>query len=435
MIIKQKIDQSKLRDHSEKMGIPIVELLLKKLDYLSKKENKKYTLFAACPNSYNVMVAALRAAKRANSPIKFAATLNQVDMDGGYTTWTQMDLVRKIKEESYRIGYTGPIIVAIDHGGPWAKDIQTIEKWDLNRSMDWIKKSFKDSLAAGYDLIHVDPTIDILEKDLKIETVVERTIELIEETEKYRKENDLPPVSYEVGTEEVHGGLVDLEVFKRFLYLLKKGLRKKKLEYAWPIFIVAKVGTDLHTSLFDPEIAQKVVEIAREHGSYIKGHYTDSVSNPEDYPKSGMGGANVGPEFTIVEFEAFNELIELEMKLFKENKIACVSDLKEKLINAVVRSGRWKKWLLDGEKDFKSLTEERRDWILGTCSRYVWANPEVRCAEAILHNNLQLNGIDSKNWVLQKIEAVMDKYFRSFNLIDINKKIDKLLDENENKNY
>jgi D-tagatose-1,6-bisphosphate aldolase subunit GatZ/KbaZ len=431
MIIQEKTDQSRLRDYSQKMNIPIVELLLNKLDALSKKENKRYTLLAVCPNSYNVMVAALRAAKRANAPIKFAATLNQVDIDGGYTNWTQMDLVRKIKEESYRIGYTGPIIVAIDHGGPWAKDIQTIEKWDLDRSMDWIKRSFKDSLSAGYDLIHVDSTIDIFEKDLKIETVVERTIELIEETEKYRKENDLPVISYEVGTEEVHGGLVDLDVFRKFLHLLKEGLKKKKLEYAWPIFIVAKVGTDLHTSLFDPEVAQKVVEIAQDHGSYIKGHYTDSVSNPEDYPTSGMGGANVGPEFTIVEFEAFNELIEIEIRLFEENKIARVSGLKEKLINAVIRSGRWKKWLLDGEEDFNLLTDKRKDWILGTCSRYIWANPEVKCAETTLHNNLLLNGIDSKNWVLQKIEAAMDKYFRSFNLIDINEKINNLLEKSK----
>ena len=56
MIIKQNIDQSKLREHSEKMGVPIVELLLKKLDHLSKKENIKYTLFAACPNSYNDLI-------------------------------------------------------------------------------------------------------------------------------------------------------------------------------------------------------------------------------------------------------------------------------------------------------------------------------------------------------------------------------------------
>ncbi len=431
MLIEQKIDQSKLRNHSEKIGVPIVELLLKKLDHLSKKENKKYTLFAACPNSYNVMVSALRAAKRANAPIKFAATLNQVDLDGGYTNWTQLDLIRKIKEESYRIGYTGPVIVAIDHGGPWAKDIQTIEKWDLNRSMNWIKESFRASLTAGYDLIHVDPTIDIFKKTIKIETVVERTVELIAETENYRKKNDLPPISYEVGTEEVHGGLANIEIFKKFLHLLKNELRGKNLEYAWPVFIVAKVGTDLHTTTFDPVAAREVVKIARNYGSYIKGHYTDSVSNPEDYPESGMGGANVGPEFTIAEFEAFNELIELETELFKEDKIACLSNLKEELISEVVKSERWKKWMLDGEKDFESLNGERKEWILGTCSRYVWANPEIKCAVNTLHDNLRLNGIDSKNWVLQKIEAVMDKYFRAFNLININEKIDDLLDKNE----
>ncbi len=202
------------------------------------------------------------------------------------------------------------------------------------------------------------------------------------------------------------------------------------MEYAWPVFIVAKVGTDLHTTSFDPAVACEVVKIARNYNSYIKAHYTDSVSNPQDYPKSGIGGANVGPEFTIAEFEAFNELLEIESVLFKEDKIASLSNFNEELTNAVVNSGRWKKWLLDGEKDFKSLGTERKRWILGTCSRYVWANPEVRCAEAALHNNLQLNGIDSKNWVLLKIEASMDKYFRAFNLIGINEKIDKLLDEN-----
>jgi hypothetical protein len=56
---------------------------------------------------------------------------------GGHTGWTQEDLVRKIKEQSYSIGYNGPIIVAVDHGGPWLKDIQTIEKWNLNKSMSW----------------------------------------------------------------------------------------------------------------------------------------------------------------------------------------------------------------------------------------------------------------------------------------------------------
>ena len=427
MEIIKETDRSELRKHAEKKGVPIADLLLEKFSTLSKKENKNYTLFAACPNSENVLIAALHSAKRANAPIKFAATLNQVDTDGGYTGWTQEDLVRKIKEESYSIGYAGPIIVAIDHGGPWAKDTQAAEKWDLNRSMAWIKKSFRAAIAAGYDLIHVDPTLDIFEKNMSIETVVGRTIELIVDLEGYRIHNGLSRISYEVGTEEVHGGLVDLDIFNKFLFLLKEGLKKQKMEYAWPVFIVAKVGTDLHTTVFDPAVAGEAVKIAKGYGSYIKGHYTDSVSNPQDYPSSGMGGANVGPEFTVAEFEAFNELSRLEAKLFKDGRIACLSGFKKELVGAVIRSGRWKKWLLDGEKDFESLSGGRKEWILGTCSRYVWADPEVKCAQALLYRNLALNGIDARNWVLLRIEAFMDKYFRSFNLIDINEKINRSL--------
>jgi len=423
MKIRGKIDSSKLRKESEEKSIPIVDLLLEKLKDISQKEKKGYTLFAVCPNSENVVKALLRAAKRAHAPVLFAATLNQVDIDGGYTGWTQYDLVRKIKEQSYRIGYSGPIIVAIDHGGPWVKDIQTIEKWDLRKSMDWIKKSFEAALEAGYDLLHVDPTVDIFAGDIKIETVVERTVELILHVEKFRKFKKIKPVSYEVGTEEVHGGLADINIFKKFLKLLKDGLKSVGLEYVWPSFIVGKVGTDLHTTIFDLVVAERLVNIAAGYGSYIKGHYTDFVSNPEDYPKIGMGGANVGPEFTILEYDALEELYAIEDNLYGENKIACRSNFKQILEETVIKSGRWEKWLHDDEKDFKSLSNKRKGWIMKTGCRYVWAQPEVRCAQYKLYRNLELNGIDAENWVLVNIEKSMDKYFRAFNLINLNEKL------------
>lgn len=424
MEIREKIDDSKLRVESEeKSSIPIVDLLLKKIKDISQKEKINYTLFAVCPNSENVLKAALRAAKRAHAPIKFAATLNQVDIDGGYTGWTQEDLVRKIKEQSYSIGYNGPTIVAVDHGGPWLKDIQTIEKWNLDESMSWIKKSFEAALLAGYDLLHIDPTVDIFSGQIKIETVVERTIELISHVEKFRKSKKMKSVSYEVGTEEVHGGLADVTVFKKFLELLKDGLQKMCLDYVWPSFIVGKVGTDLHTSTFNPAVAKKIVEIAKDYNSCIKGHYTDFVSNPEDYPKSGMGAANVGPEFTILEHDGLSELCAIEDKLYKENKVAGKSNFIKILEEAVLKSGRWKKWLQNDEKDFKSLNKKRKEWIVKASCRYVWALPEVRCAQNKLYRNLELNGIDAENWVIMKIEESMDKYFRAFNLININEKL------------
>lgn len=425
-IIKSN-DSSNLRKIAIKKKIPVLNLLMDSLQRISKKENKSFTLFAVCPNSHNVLLAAIRSAKRANAPIKFAATLNQVDTDRGYTGWTQSDLVRIIKEESYKIGYKGPVIIAVDHGGPWLKDIQSIEKWDFMRCMDWIKKSFEASILAGYDLIHVDPTIDIYDKKISINLVVERTVELILHCENFIKKNKLLPISYEVGTEEVHGGLVDIGIFKKFLHLLKEGLRNKNLAHVWPIFIVAKVGTDLHTTTFDKDIAIKAVNMADSYGSFIKGHYTDFVSNPEDYPESGMGAANVGPEFTAAEYDALEELSELENKFYIEDKIGIKSNFKEELEKAVMDSNRWKKWLLNGEKNLDTISIDRKEWIIKTSCRYVWAKPEIKCSQALLYSNLKLNGIDSKNWTIMKIESAIDKYFRSFNLIDINEKIKKVL--------
>ncbi|MHB8279148.1 MAG: hypothetical protein ACYDIA_16065 [Candidatus Humimicrobiaceae bacterium] len=57
---------------------------------------------------------------------------------------------------------------------------------------------------------------------------------------------------------------------------------------------MGKVGTDLYTTLFDTNVAKKLVDITSRYSSFLKGHYSDFVSNPEDYPKSGMGAANVG---------------------------------------------------------------------------------------------------------------------------------------------
>ncbi len=425
-IIKNN-DLSKLRKKAVREKIPIVTLLMESLHQLSKKENKNFTLLAICPNSYNVLLAALRSAKRSDAPIKFAATLNQVDIDRGYTGWTQIDLVRIIKEESYKIGYEGPVIIAVDHGGPWLKDIQSIEQWNLIKCMDWIKKSFEAAILAGYDLIHIDPTVDIFDKKINIEIVAERTSELIFHCESFIKKNNLAPISYEVGTEEVHGGLTDINTFKKFLHLLKEGLKNKNLEHVWPIFIVAKVGTDLHTTTFDKKTAQTVVSLASSYCSFIKGHYTDFVSNPEDYPNSGIGAANVGPEFTAAEYDALDELSKIENKLYNEDKISINSNFKEELEKAVIDSNRWKKWLLKGEKSLYTITKERKNWILKTSCRYIWAKPEIKCSQALLYNNLSLNGIDGKNWTIMKIESVIDKYFRAFNLIGINEKIKKIL--------
>jgi tagatose-1,6-bisphosphate aldolase non-catalytic subunit AgaZ/GatZ len=372
-----------------------------------------------------VIRASIRAAKRNNAPIKFAATLNQVDQDGGYTGMTQRQFVEVIRSEAARMHFTGPVIIAVDHGGPWLRDNQREEKWSLQETMDWVKKSFSDAIDAGYDLLHVDPTVDIQlppGKILPISVVTDRTVELISHCERYREQAGRPPVSYEVGTEEVHGGLADLGVFREFLRLLSSGLEKAGCKGVWPCFVVGKVGTDLHTTLFDPETALKLVSIAGEYGSLIKGHYTDNVENPGDYPATGMGAANVGPEFTEREYDALMELDRLEAGLVSEGKLQAPSGIKEALWSAVVGSGRWTKWVQGDERadDFSTISPERQLWLVKTGCRYIWEDRQVTAAREALYRNLETAGIDAEGVVLASIENAMDKYFSSFNLVNLN---------------
>ncbi|MDD4489870.1 MAG: class II D-tagatose-bisphosphate aldolase, non-catalytic subunit [Paludibacter sp.] len=403
----------------------LTENILKQIVILEAETGIKRTLFAVCPNSTSVIKAAFRAAKRNNAPIKFAATLNQVDGDGGYTGLTQQEFIKLLKIEADAVNYNGPYIAAIDHGGPWLKDIQSIERWDTERAMNAVKKSFEDAIIAGYHLIHVDPTVDIfLPKGeiIDIKIVAARTVELMVHAELFRRKNNIAPISYEVGTEEVHGGLADETVFDTFIIELKNGLKAAGFEDVWPCFIVGKVGTDLHTTTFDKEVALQLTQKVKQFGSYIKGHYTDGVTNPEDYPLCGMGAANVGPEFTISEYDALVELEEKEIELSKDKGIAQLSNIKNTLWRLVYDSNRWKKWLQEDEqgKDFSQLTEERKNWLVKTGCRYIWQHPEAVVARYRLYENLNRHGIDAESVVLGKIEHDMDKYFYAFNLVNLN---------------
>lgn len=420
-----QFDKSIFRQYANKLDIPIVDLIMYNIKSDQKIGRANSTLFAACPNSQAVLKASIMAAKRANAPIKFAATLNQVDLDGGYTGWTQESFVKQVADLTEEIGFDGPVIIAVDHGGPWLKDLSARDNWTLEQTMESLKVSFAASLFAGYDLIHVDPTVDrTLEpgKTIDIETVIKRTIELIAYTEGFRRRFGMRRISYEVGTEEVHGGLADVATFRKFLDGLKAGLSEKGLCDVWPIFIVGKVGTDLDTTIFDLKVAEELVEIAGEYNSFIKGHYTDYVDNPQDYPKVGIGAANIGPEFTEEEYKALIELIDTEEKLHQSGNVGKCSMMKQALKDAVVESGRWKKWRKSEESDidFDRLSTERQEWLIKTGCRYIWTNPEVINARKILYGNMQKNNIDAEKIVLERIIVAMLKYYEAFNLIDLN---------------
>ncbi|MGA2821554.1 MAG: class II D-tagatose-bisphosphate aldolase, non-catalytic subunit [Anaerolineales bacterium] len=400
-----------------------VSMLVQRLLRLREGKATPMTLLALCPNSEAVLEAAVRVASRNNLPILFAATLNQVDRDGGYTSWTPKEFVTRLKRIARQYKWSGPLIPCLDHGGPWLKDRHREANFSLEATLREVKKSLRACLLAGYQLLHIDATLDIEKGESQpppIGLVVSRTLDLIRFCEAERRRLTLPPVDYEVGTEEVHGGLTDIPTFREFVNLLRRRLEEEGLLDAWPCFIVGKVGTNLHTTYFDPKMAQQLFAIVSPLGSLIKGHYTDWVENASAYPDSGMGAANVGPEFTSAEFAALADLCQKELDLERARGRIRPSRFMDCLESAVVRSGRWKKWLLPGERGerFQELRPERRDWLTQTGARYVWTDPEVRAARRRLYRNLARAGLDSHEYVIERISQSIDHYVNSFRLFD-----------------
>ena len=376
----------------------------------------RHTLLAVCPNSVAVTRAALGAAQEANAPLLFAATLNQVDLDGGYTGWTPAALAAFVASECDRLNLDTPVVLCLDHGGPWKKDLHASSGLSFEATMDAVRHTLEACIDAGYGLLHIDPTVDKRlppGEPVPVPIIVERTVGLMQHAEAYRQRQGVPPLAYEVGTEEVGGPLRGKQRFSAFLDTLATALAAHGLPR--PCFVVGDVGTTLDSTHFDGARARRLAAIARAFGARIKGHYTDGVALPEAYPLCGVGGANVGPGLAAVEYEALMDLVRLERHL------GCEAAFPEALREAVVASDRWRKWLHADEAgaSFEALPASRQDWLVRTGSRYVWSHPAVVEARQRLYDNVRAYR-NPEAFVQWHLRHAMLRYFHAFNLIDFN---------------
>jgi len=384
----------------------------------------RHTLLAVCPNSEAVARAALLAAQEARTPLLYAATLNQVDRDGGYTGWTPDSLATFVANEVDRRGIDVPVFLGLDHGGPWAKDLHRTNGLTAEEAMSEAKQSVAACVEAGYDLLHLDPGAgpsDTPDAPLPIDTLVNRTVSLLQHAETVRQSEGRAPVAYEVGTDEPRGGLRSEERVRTFLRRLRSALDDRTLPR--PSFVVGDLGTTLDSGHFDAERAQRLVTVVADGmDALVKGHYTDDVNTPSDYPLSGVGGANVGPDLSAVEAEAVRELVDLESRLGTDSGMANV------LRSAVVESGRWRKWLPPKElgRSFEDLSDDRQRWLVNTGSRYVWAHPDVQAARARLYENVAPYR-NAEAFVLWRLKTAILHYMHAFNLIGLTEKLDEHL--------
>ena len=396
---------------------------------LSANQNQ-ITLLGICPMSEEIVKAAILEARDTGFIPMFIATPRQVDGPRGYTGWSQGELINFIEATANTVNYKGDYLVARDHGGPY-QSFRDRDKPDvpLSSAMDYALELYQDDLRAGFDVLHIDATEDPRDEGmLALEEIASRTTDLISSIEEFRVKQGLPKVFYEVGTEEIVGGMTDPENFQTFIKLLEAELKDLKYNIFKDslVFVVGQVGTTMNLNMknkFDHQQAEKLTEIATDYGLLLKVHYTDWLPDSilEKFPNVGIGAANVGPEFSTASIRALVDLEregkEILTKLGKEEE---KSNFFEKLENEAVKGSPWSKFVSDdlqGE-DLEEYGKVNSENIALSVGRYVLNDPAVRRARKNLYCNLReyanMDNIEQK--LLKKIRTSIHRYIENFNL-------------------
>lgn len=416
--------------------ISLSEVVKKSLELEGKE---RASMVGIGPMSKTLIKASLLLAKEKDFPLMFIASRNQVDskeLGGGYVcNWDQEGFASAIKEVAEEIDFDGLYYLCRDHGGPWQRDNERNDHLPEKEAMELGKKSYLEDLINGFDLLHIDPTKDpyVVGKSIEMDVVLNRTIELIEYVEKERKERNIPPISYEVGTEETNGGLTSEDSYDIFIKKLTEELKNKDLPI--PCFIVGQTGTltrlTENVGKFDAITSKKLADTAKKYGVGLKEHNGDYLDDAIllEHPALGITAMNVAPEYGTVETQAYLKLTEVENELYKDGLISEKSNLEKVIKEESVKSGRWKKWMVDGKDKLRFeeiLKDDELTYLITEISgHYTFNNDSVKSEIQNLFDNLNKVGIDGEKYVIDKIKDSIDKYVKCFNLEGFTSKVSK----------
>jgi tagatose-1,6-bisphosphate aldolase non-catalytic subunit AgaZ/GatZ len=407
-----------------KNAISITEMM--KAAEAVRARGEHFTYVGIGPMSRLLLKAVLSLAKDKDFPVMLIASRNQVDSDefgGGYVNgYDQQRFVADTEAIAAEVGFDGLCYFCRDHGGPWQRDEERAARLPVEKAMDIAVRSYIADVKAGFHLLHIDPTKDpFITGTVPLDTVLSRTVALVEKIEAERKRLNLPEIGYEAGTEETNGGLTSVAAFENFIVQLVAALKRKNLPA--PLFVVGQTGTltriDENVGHYDRATADKLNAAARAQGVNLKEHNGDYLSNAIllEHTALNLGSMNVAPEFGYYETVAYRELCETEDKFIPEGRRSGAYSV---IGRYAVQSQRWRKWMVGADKTaadadvFKDAG--KLALITRVCGHYTYNVPEVRAALAVLYENLRSVGIDCERYALKRVMDSIDRYVYCFNL-------------------
>lgn len=389
----------------------MVKVIHQRLQSLLQK--RRCTLLGVGPVSANCVDATIELANEHDVPILMIASRRQIDSEefgGGYVNnWTTGEFARYVTDKDKK----GKILLARDHGGPWQSNVERDARLGLRRAMDSAKSSFRADISAGFQILHIDPSIDI-HGCPDIDEVLDRVFDLYEfcwiEAQRLHQE-----VIFEIGTEEQTGSTNSQEELDYTLNAVKQFCAQNKLPQ--PTFVVIQCGTRVmemrNVGSFDSPVRianeipaaiqlPKMIEICNKHGVLMKEHNTDYLSDEalRWHPRLGIHAANVAPEFGVAESHALVNVLEANQ----------LGKLAQRFLEIAFESRKWDKWMLEGTK----ATDRERSLIAG---HYVFSLPQCTELKEEARKELLNKGIDLEAHLKQQVKTKILRYLRSFRLV------------------
>lgn len=407
------------------------------VNYLLENPDDKATMLGIGPMSDTLITACFELAEEKNFPLMFIASRNQVDLDelgGGYVCgWDQTRFAQDLKKIAEEVAFTGDYFLCRDHGGPWQRDKERNDHLPEDEAMRLAHQSYEADMINGFDLLHIDPTKDpyVMGKVIPLETVLERTIALIRHCETFRKENNLPEISYEVGTEETNGGLTSAEVYEGFIQTLTERLDAEDLPR--PAFIVGQTGTltrlTENVGHFSAENAKVLSNLAKKYGVGLKEHNGDYLPDTIllQHPAVGITAMNVAPSYGTAETRAYLNLMEVEKREFEAGRLEKRSNLHITLQDEILAGGRYKKWLVGDQLTMTPEEIKANPDLMFTITElaghYTYNNAVIKEGLKELFENLSNLGIDGRRYAINQIKKIIRNEAECFNLVGLTDRV------------
>lgn len=376
---------------------------------------KRCTLLGVGPMSLNCVDAAIELANKYEAPLLMIASRRQIDSEefgGGYVNnWTTQDFAKYVIDNDLK----GKILLARDHGGPWQSTKEVGDNLSLRRAMDSAKLSYLRDLEAGFQVLHIDPSVDI-HGSPNVDEILDRVFDLYDYcwTHAQRLGRE---VIFEVGTEEQSGSTNTQEELDYTLNELLKFCKKNNIPQ--PSFVVIQTGTRVmetrNVGSFDTPLrvanelpaeiqVPQMIEICNRYGIMMKEHNTDYLSDEalQWHPRLGIHAANVAPEFGVAETLALLDVLE------KNN----LQSLADDFLKISYDSKKWEKWMLDET----TASDRDRSIISG---HYVFSMPACNELKAKARTDLAKKQIDLDSYLKNEVKKSIFRYMKNFRMAGV----------------